>query len=82
MQGQQLTAAAEGKRANYRVAVAPGPTNLSMLAATARRILANARPSFAPSGVDVIAHASSRKIAFGVVRSTVFISRRANWETR
>ena len=38
--------------------------------------------SFAPSGVDVIAHASSRKIAFGAVLSTVFISRRANCETR
>ena len=38
--------------------------------------------SLAPSGVDVIAQASSRKIAFGAVRSTLFISRRANWETR
>ena len=38
--------------------------------------------SLAPSGVEVIAHASSRKIAFGAVRSTVFISRRANCETR
>ena len=38
--------------------------------------------SLAPSGVEVMAHASSRKIAFGVVRSMVFISRLANWETR
>ena len=38
--------------------------------------------NLAPSGVDVIAHASSRKIAFGAVRSTPFISLRANWETR
>ena len=38
--------------------------------------------SFAPSGVEVIAQASSRKIAFGIRRSIPFSSLRANWETR
>ena len=38
--------------------------------------------SLAPSGVDVIAQASSRKIAFGSLRSMPFSSLRANWETR
>ena len=38
--------------------------------------------SLAPSGVDVIAHASSRKIALGSRRSIPFSSLRANWETR
>src|SRR6202000_311377 len=38
--------------------------------------------SLAPSGADVIAHASAREIGFGAVLSTLFIRRRANWETR
>ena len=38
--------------------------------------------SLAPSGVEVIAHASSRKMAFGSRRSIPFSSRRANCETR
>ncbi len=38
--------------------------------------------SLAPSGVEVIAHASSRKIAFGKVRSMPLSSLRANCETR
>ncbi len=38
--------------------------------------------SLAPSGVEVIAHASSRKIAFGAARSMPFMSLRANWATR
>jgi hypothetical protein len=38
--------------------------------------------SFAPCGVEVIAHASSRMIAFGSRRSMPFSSLRANCETR
>ena len=38
--------------------------------------------SLAPCGVEVIAHASSRKIAFGSRRSRAFSNLRANWETR
>ncbi len=38
--------------------------------------------SLAPSGVDVIAHASSRKIAFGSRRSIPLSSLRANCDTR
>ena len=38
--------------------------------------------SFAPSGVAVIAQASSRKIALGTRRSIPFSSRRANCDTR
>ena len=38
--------------------------------------------SFAPCGVEVIAHASSRKIAFGSRRSMPLSSRRANCDTR
>jgi hypothetical protein len=38
--------------------------------------------SLAPSGVDVIAHASSRKMALGLVRSMPFSSLRANCDTR
>ena len=38
--------------------------------------------SLAPSGVDVIAHASSRKMALGAARSMPLSSLRANWDTR
>ena len=38
--------------------------------------------SLAPCGVEVIAHASSRMIAFGRLRSMPFSSRRANCDTR
>ena len=43
-----------------------------------RPILDTSGTSLAPSGVDVIAHASSRKMAFGAVRSMPFRSLRAN----
>jgi len=38
--------------------------------------------SLAPPGVEVIAQASSRKIAFGSRRSSPFSKRRANCDTR
>ena len=38
--------------------------------------------SLAPSGVEVMAQASSRKMALGLVRSMPFSSFRANWDTR
>ncbi len=47
-----------------------------------RPILDTSGISFAPCGVDVTAHASSRKIAFGSRRSMPLSSRRANCETR
>ena len=47
-----------------------------------RPILDTSGTSLAPSGVDVIAHASSRKIALGAVLSMPLRSLRANWDTR
>eukprot|EP00887_Chlorella_sp_A99_P000906 scaffold5.g906.t1 len=48
--GEVLAAAPPGAATNLRVAVAPGPSNLSAFAPAARRILGSARVNYVPSG--------------------------------